>query len=207
MIVLKNISKSFGKKRIIFDLNLHIEKGEIVAIIGESGVGKTTLLNIMAMIDKPDSGDYFLNGKKVDFHDTNKNAKIRNHKIGYIFQDFRLIEEMSVLDNISVPMMIAGEKNIEKRRKELVKLFGISSFYETKIKKLSGGQKQRVAIARALAMNPDLIFADEPTGALDKKRGMEIMEYMKEMRDVGKTIVVVTHDAVVAAFCDRVIYM
>ena len=169
-------------------------------------VGKSTLLNIMGLLDGASEGGYYINGKKASSLPEEEKARLRNMEIGIVLQDFALVERYTVSQNLSIPL-IYSKKNINKEKavRDILKLVGISEKRDTPAYKLSGGQKQRVAIARAVINNPSIILADEPTGALDSKTSEEIMELFLQLNREGKTVVIVTHDKEVAAKCDRII--
>lgn len=211
---LNNISKIYGKGNnavnALNNLSLEISQGELIAIMGPSGCGKSTLLNILGCIDYPSSGQYFLFDTPIDFKKLNTLSDIRNEKISFIFQNFALIKDLTVIENVILPLKfrriplksrrIVGEKYL----KEL----GIENLAKASIRELSGGQQQRVAIARALAQETDIILADEPTGALDEENSIKIMNLLVSLnRKYNKTIIIVTHDNVVASFCDKTLYM
>lgn len=211
LIELKNIQKDFfmGDEEIkaLNNVNLKIDKNEFVSIIGPSGSGKSTLMNILGLLDEPDSGEYLLDGKNVANLKENDLADIRNKKIGFIFQNFNLLQKSTALENVQVPLIYHGEKTKESRKTaevylEKVGLKGRENHLPTQ---LSGGQQQRVAIARALSCNPEIILADEPTGALDSKTSLEIMDILKSLNEKGKTIIVITHDINVAKRAKRII--
>ncbi|MBK1812682.1 ABC transporter ATP-binding protein [Clostridium sp. YIM B02505] len=213
IIVLNDIVKYYekGSKTNIFyalrGIDLTIDKGEMVAIMGTSGSGKTTLLNILGMLDNPCDGEYVLDGQTIKNLKGKDICKLRNKKLGFVVQNFALLDNTSVYDNIAIPLEYA--KVDKKQRRILItsmlKKLGIEDKIYDKPKNLSGGQCQRVAIARALVNNPDIILADEPTGALDKNTTKEILEIFKNLNLEGKTIIIVTHDENVAKECDRII--
>lgn len=211
MIEMKNIKKSFGKdtyQRILFDnFSFEIKKGEMVAIMGKSGCGKTTLLNIIGGLESLTSGDYLFEGKNVSSFNEKEYLEFRRKHISYIFQNYALIPEYSVLENIILPVCyrIGNKKKAKINAKKLLKELDIEYLENRSIDKLSGGEKQRIAIARSLITNSNLILADEPTGSLDATTGKIIMELLKEINKQGKTIVIVTHDIEVANYCDRII--
>jgi len=211
MINLKNINKSFylGGETIkaIDNVSFKVEKGEYVSIIGPSGSGKSTLMNILGLLDVPDSGEYFLDGIDVSKAKENELAKIRNNKIGFIFQNFNLLGKMTAVENIQIPLIYQGKTNEEskKRAYELLEKVGLKGREEHLPNQLSGGQQQRVAIARALACNPEIILADEPTGALDSKTSVDIMNELEELNNNGQTIIIITHDVNVAKRAKRVV--
>lgn len=210
IISLKNINKEYGKNDAkcvaLKNINLKIEKGDMVAIMGPSGAGKSTLLNIIGCLDIPTNGEYCLDGEDVSKFSSNKLAKIRNNKIGFVFQNFNLLYDYSLTDNVCVPLSYSSNrKNMKDRAiKKLIEV-GLEEHINKKPDELSGGQKQRVAIARALVNEPEIILADEPTGALDKKTGENIINILKAINEKGKTILIITHDINVAKMCKRII--
>lgn len=210
IIDIKDVTKIYGKgegvTKALDNINLYIEEGELVAIMGPSGSGKSTLLNIIGCIDTPSKGKYYLNEKPIEDFDQRKLAKIRNEKIGFIYQNFNLLYDYSVIDNVILPLTYSNnKKHMKKRGLDILKRVGLDSHISKKPSMLSGGQKQRVAIARALVNNPDIILADEPTGSLDTASGENIMEILKEINKDGKTVIIVTHDINIAYKCDRII--
>lgn len=205
MIELINVKKIYGKGKnelmVLDDINLKIDMGEYASIVGPSGSGKTTLMNILGFIDVPSYGEYFFEGRLTSSLKDNELSKIRNRKIGFIFQSFNLISELTALENIELPMIYANispAKRI-KKAKELLEVVGLSNRMNHKPPELSGGQQQRVAIARALALDPPLLLADEPTGNLDSKSGNEIIDLLEKLNRDGKTIIVITHDRQIAS--------
>ena len=188
-------------------INLTIKRGEFVAIMGHSGSGKSTLMNILGCLDTPTLGKYYLDGMDVASMSPNELSRIRNKKIGFVFQSFNLISRMTILKNVEVPMTYARVKPSERRKRalELLDLVGLSSRTDHQPNELSGGQRQRVAIARALANDPPLILADEPTGNLDSQASIEIMELFARLHRNGATVVVVTHEENIAAYTHRII--
>ncbi len=211
MIKLKNITKSYPVGGADFfalsNVNLDIEQGEFVAVCGASGSGKTTLLNIIGCLDESTSGEYFLNDVSIEELPDSKKSKIRNEQIGFVLQDFALINSQTVLYNVMLPLLFSDTKfsRIRRKAKQALKLVGISDQAKKKANQLSGGQRQRVAIARAIVNSPSLILADEPTGQLDSRTSVQIMEILQELNKQGITVVVVTHDERVASYADRVI--
>lgn len=211
MIKLKNIKKTFtlGGESIkaIDDVTFHIKKGEFVSIIGPSGSGKSTLMNILGLLDVPDSGNYILDGKDVSKAKENELATIRNNKIGFIFQQFNLLGKMTALENVQIPLIYQGKSNEESKKiaYELLEKVGLKGREHHIPNQLSGGQQQRVAIARALACNPEIILADEPTGALDSKTSVDIMNELEELNNRGQTIIIITHDINVAKRAKRMV--
>lgn len=208
MIEVKNIQKSFGDLHVLKGINLHVNKGEIVAIIGKSGAGKTTLLQIIGTLDQPDQGQVIINGIDVFALKDKELARFRNHHIGFIFQFHQLLPEFTALENVMIPAMIAGEKDAQPRAEKLLADLGLSDRISHKPNELSGGEKQRVAVARAMMMSPDVILADEPSGSLDETNKKELHKLLLELRDkYNQTIIIVTHDKELASICDRVITM
>lgn len=208
MIEVKNIQKSFGDLHVLKGINLHVNKREIVAIIGKSGAGKTTLLQIIGTLDQPDQGQVIINGIDVFALKDKELARFRNHHIGFIFQFHQLLPEFTALENVMIPAMIAGEKDAQPRAEKLLADLGLSDRMSHKPNELSGGEKQRVAVARAMMMSPDVILADEPSGSLDETNKKELHKLLLELRDkYNQTIIIVTHDKELASICDRVITM
>ena len=210
MIDIKNITKSFGNLQVLKDINLHINKGEVVSIVGPSGAGKTTLLQIIGTLDKPDSGTICLDGIDVNKLATRKLSDFRNQHIGFVFQFHQLLPEFTALENVMIPAYIAGKSNSEAKQRalELLEFMGLSDRANHKPAELSGGEKQRVAVARALVNKPAVILADEPSGSLDSKNKAELHQLFFDLRDkFGQTFVIVTHDEGLAAITDRTIHM
>ncbi|MBR0296714.1 MAG: ABC transporter ATP-binding protein [Paludibacteraceae bacterium] len=208
MIEVKNIQKSFGDLHVLKGINLHVNKREIVAIIGKSGAGKTTLLQIIGTLDQPDQGQVIINGIDVFALKDKELARFRNHHIGFIFQFHQLLPEFTALENVMIPAMIAGEKDAQQRAEKLLADLGLSDRISHKPNELSGGEKQRVAVARAMMISPDVILADEPSGSLDETNKKELHKLLLELRDkYNQTIIIVTHDKELASICDRVITM
>ena len=190
------------------NVSLSVEEGEFVAIMGASGSGKSTFMNMVGCLDKPDSGSYFLEGIDVFSLDSDSLAEIRNLKMGFVFQGFNLISRTSALENVQIPMIYKGigEEERVKRAHEVLKIVGLESKENNMPNQMSGGQQQRVAIARAITNDPPLILADEPTGNLDTKTSIEVMEFFVKMNnEMGKTIVLVTHEPDIAQFCKRIV--
>ncbi len=211
MIELKNIVKTYYPQKstevkALKGVDLKIEKGEMVAIMGVSGSGKSTLLHILGCLSKPTDGKYFLDGEDMNEAKRKQVYKIRNEKIGFIFQDYGLIEDKSVLENVMYPLAFSKNVKFLKMKKTAQKAIadvGISELARKKASKLSGGQKQRAAAARAIVNDPDIILADEPTAALDSKTADEVMALLKRLNEKGKTIIVVTHDKRIADMCQK----
>ena len=204
MITFTDVSKTYrvgGEEvRALDGASLHIDQGEFVAIIGPSGSGKSTLMNIMGCLDIADSGVYELDGQKIEQYSENELARIRNHKIGFIFQSFNLLSKMTAEENVELPLIYQGLPAAERKKRvqEVLTLVELADRKKHKPTELSGGQQQRVAIARALVTAPSLLLADEPTGNLDSKTGKEIMALFKRLHQEGNTIVIITHDQAVA---------
>ncbi len=212
MIKLKNISKSYelsGEKITALDnINLEIKEGEFVSIIGKSGSGKSTMLNVLGMLDDWDSGEYILDGINASDLKGNEVAKIRNQKMGFVYQNFNLLPKLSAVENVALPLMYSGKSNKENMKvaKEYLELVGLSDKIHNKPTQLSGGQQQRVAIARALVNKPKILFADEPTGALDSKTSKDIMSLIQRVwKEQGITVIMVTHDDGLANQANRII--
>lgn len=191
------------------NVNFNVEDGEYIAIMGESGSGKTTLLNILAALDKPTSGSVFLEGKELTKIRESAMADFRRDNLGFVFQEFNLLDTFSVEDNIYLPLVLAGVKPVEmaKRLDPIAKLLGIQVLLKKYPYEISGGQKQRVAIARALITNPKLVLADEPTGALDSKSTDDILKLFRNINDNGQTILMVTHSTKAASKAGRVLFI
>jgi lipoprotein-releasing system ATP-binding protein len=210
MIDVQGIKKSFGTLQVLKGIDLHIDKGEVVSIVGPSGAGKTTLLQIIGTLDKPDSGTVVIDGVDVGRLSSKKIAMFRNQKLGFVFQFHQLLPEFTALENIMIPAFIAGmgRKDARARAEELLSFMGLSDRANHKPNELSGGEKQRVAVARALVNNPSVILADEPSGSLDSKNKAELHQLFFDLRDkFGQTFVIVTHDESLAALTDRTIHM
>lgn len=209
LIQLNNIIKSYQngdqELNVLKGIDLTVYEGEFLAIMGPSGSGKSTLMNIIGLLDRPTSGDYSLNGKQVEELKEKELARVRNEEIGFVFQQFFLLSKLSALQNVELPLIYAGVGASKRRQlaKQFLEKVELSERMKHLPSELSGGQKQRVAIARALANNPSIILADEPTGALDTKTSIQIMDLLTELNREGKTIVMVTHEPEVADFATR----
>ena len=188
-------------------ISFRVEKGEFLAIIGQSGSGKSTCMNIIGCLDVPTSGSYFLDGKDVSGLSDDELAAIRNKKLGFIFQQYNLLPKLNVIENVKLPLMYRGMKENEQKERAMAALqrVGLADKYKNRPSQLSGGQQQRASIARALAGEPSVILADEPTGALDSKTSAEVMDFLTELNKSGNTIVLITHDNAIAARAKRVI--
>ena len=208
MIELDNITRSFGSLQVLKGISLNIDRGEVVSITGPSGAGKTTLLQIMGSLDKPDGGKVIYNGQDITKMSEKEISAFRNRHIGFVFQFHQLLPEFTAMENIAIPMLIAGQgmRQANARAKELLGLLGLADRADHKPSELSGGEKQRIAVARALANQPDVILADEPSGSLDTKNKEELHKLFFSLRDqLGQTFVIVTHDESLASMTDRTI--
>ena len=208
MIELDNITRSFGSLQVLKGISLNIDRGEVVSITGPSGAGKTTLLQIMGSLDKPDGGKVLYDGQDITRMSEKEISAFRNRHIGFVFQFHQLLPEFTALENITIPMLIAGQgmRQANARAKELLQLLGLADRADHKPSELSGGEKQRIAVARALANQPDVILADEPSGSLDTKNKEELHKLFFNLRNqLGQTFVIVTHDESLAAMTDRTI--
>ena len=211
MLEIKQLHKSYpigdSSLHVLKGIDLHVEEGEMVAIMGSSGSGKSTLLNIIGMLDEADSGEYILDGLQIKNLTEKKAALYRNKFLGFIFQSFNLINYKNALENVALPLYYQGMKRKERQELAMFHLekVGLKEWAHHLPKELSGGQNQRVAIARALAANPKLLLADEPTGALDMTTSYDIMEFIQQLNDEGKTILMVTHEEDIANMCKRIV--
>lgn len=211
MIEISGLYKTYNYKKsgafeALHDISLHIEKGSMNAIIGRSGSGKSTLLHIIGCIDSFEKGSYKFNGKETSQYNNKKRASFRSENVGIVLQDFALIDDYSCIENVMLPLDFANKKT-DKRELALnaLKAVGMDSMAKKPVNKLSGGQKQRVAIARAIVNEPGIILADEPTGALDTRTAVEIMDVFHKLNKKGHTVIIVTHDLEIANQCDRII--
>lgn len=211
LLKLLNIDKTYGKGdnkvQALKNINISINKGELIAVVGTSGSGKSTLLNLLGFLDRPTNGKYILENRDVSTLKGLELAKLRNTHFGFVVQNFSLINDYTVFQNIQIPLEYAGKrlKNRHKIVNELLFKLDLQDKKNKTPKELSGGQCQRVAIARALANNPEVILADEPTGSLDQKTGQAVLDILKQLNSEGKTIIIVTHDPKIAAQCTRII--
>lgn len=208
---MQNISKSYymGEEEIevLHNINLTIHSGEFLSLLGPSGSGKSTMMNIIGCLDVPSVGKYFLSGNDTEDLNEIELAKIRNKEIGFVFQSFQLLPRMTALQNVELPMIYSGLSSSErnKRAKAILERIGLSDKMRNLPNQLSGGQQQRVAIARALVTQPTILLADEPTGALDQKTGVQVMELFEELNKDGRTIIMITHDKDIARHAKRVV--
>ncbi|MGD9900869.1 MAG: ABC transporter ATP-binding protein [Calditrichaceae bacterium] len=213
MIKMENISRVYDTGRVKVDalkeIDLHINRGEFVAIMGPSGSGKSTLMNMIGCLDTPTSGNYFLDGKPIQKMDDNNLSAIRNHKIGFVFQNFNLLPYATAYENVELPLILSGMSANKRKPRvvDLLKRVGLENRMDHKPNELSGGQQQRVAIARALANAPRIILADEPTGNLDSHSGQEIVDLFTELWRQGNTILMITHDPEISDRCPRQIHL
>lgn len=213
MLKLKEIHKSYqqGSQEfpILKGIDLHVKEGDFLAIMGPSGSGKSTLMNIIGCLDKANAGTYHIEGTDVSNLSDNQLSDLRNQKIGFVFQNFNLMPKLTACQNVELPLtyMKIPKKERRERAMEMLRLVGLEERSEFKPMELSGGQKQRVAIARALVTNPSFILGDEPTGALDTKTSVQIMELFKQFNEAGKTIVIITHEPEVAQMCKKTVVL
>ena len=210
MIDIKNITKSFGTLQVLKGIDLHIDKGEVVSIVGPSGAGKTTLLQIIGTLDRPDTGTVCVDSIDVTTLSQNKLSDFRNRPLGFVFQFHQLLPEFTAIENIMIPAYIAGRSNKEAKAhaEELLRFMGLTDRAQHKPAELSGGEKQRVAVARALVNNPAVILADEPSGSLDTQNKQELHQLFFDLRQqFGQTFVIVTHDEELATLTDRTIHI
>ncbi len=213
MLEIKKITKVYKMGEVLVNalrgVSFHIDKGQFVAIMGPSGSGKSTLMHIIGCLDHPSEGSFIMDGEDISKVNDNKLAEIRNKKIGFVFQQFNLLNRVNILNNVEVPLIYAGVNS--KKRKNLVKQVlenvGLSNRLKHRPNEISGGEKQRAAIARALVNNPLIILADEPTGNLDSKNGEEIMKIFNKLHQEGHTIIVVTHELEIAKYAQRIIHL
>lgn len=215
IVSVKDVTKIYGspnqeQTKALDEISFDVFEGEFVGIMGASGSGKSTLLNILSTLDKPTSGEVKINGEDVSKLKGNKLAKFRGKQVGFIFQDFSLLENLTAFENIAVPLSLQGEnsKKIINKIQDVSKLLGIGDVLEKYPSQLSGGQKQRVASARALVTNPSILLGDEPTGALDSKSAKDLLNMMEKInKESGVSILMVTHDPFSASFCNRIVFI
>ncbi|MEE1227425.1 MAG: ABC transporter ATP-binding protein [Lachnospiraceae bacterium] len=213
LLELRHIYKSYQQDKITIpvlkDINLSVEKGEYLAIMGPSGSGKTTMMNLIGCLDRPTKGDYILEGKSVVKYTEDQLSDLRLNTLGFVFQNFNLLSKQTALDNVALPLIYAGIP-LRKRNEiayEALKRVGLEERVKFRPSQLSGGQQQRVAIARALVNRPKIILADEPTGALDSKSGIQVMDLFQQMNDEGVTVIMITHDSKIAHHAKRIVHI
>ncbi len=213
IVKLENICKNYQQEEIsvpaLKDVTLEVEEGDYLAIMGPSGSGKSTLMNIIGCLDLPTSGNYVLDGIDILSQNDNNLAEVRCHKVGFVFQNFQLLNEETAIENVKLPLSFAGVPFAERteRAQAALERVGLGERLKFRPTQLSGGQKQRVAIARALVNEPKILLADEPTGALDQKSGAQVMELFKQLNDEGVTIIMITHDAHIAKQAKKIMYI
>jgi ABC-type lipoprotein export system ATPase subunit len=209
MIELKQVNKTYRKDaeevRALADVSLKVEAGEFVAVVGPSGSGKSTLMNVLGLLDRPDSGSYLLDEGEVEAFTPDELARLRNEKIGFVFQTFHLLPKTTALENVELPLIYSSRPDISGLGARALEQVGLKDRAKHLPSELSGGQQQRVAIARALVNDPELILADEPTGNLDTRAGLEVLAIFQELNRRGKTVVLITHDSAVAAMAKRLV--
>ena len=210
MLKATNITRNYNDLQVLKGVDIMVNKGEIVSIVGSSGAGKSTLLHILGSLDKANSGEIWINNQRIDTLKEKELAKFRNKHIGFVFQFHHLLPEFSALENVCIPGWIAGtnKNELAQRALELLKILGLQDRASHKPSELSGGEQQRVAVARALINNPDIVFADEPTGNLDSKHAQELHElFLHLQKTMGQTFLIVTHNEALAKMSDRVVHM
>jgi len=210
MLKATNITRNYNDLSVLKGVDIFVNKGEIVSIVGSSGAGKSTLLHILGSLDKANSGEIWINNERIDTLKEKELAKFRNKHIGFVFQFHHLLPEFTALENVCIPGWIAGtpKNELEARALELLKILGLEDRASHKPSELSGGEQQRVAVARALINNPDIVFADEPTGNLDSKHAQELHElFLHLQKTIGQTFLIVTHNETLAKMSDRVVHM
>jgi putative ABC transport system ATP-binding protein len=210
MIHIQKVSKTYmknGKGRVqaLQDVSLEIHSGEFVAIVGPSGSGKSTLMNILGLLDRPGEGSYILDGREVRGLDVDELARTRNQKIGFVFQSFHLLPRISALENVELPLIYSDHSQVRELAMQALQSVGLEKRFSHQPGELSGGEQQRVAIARALVNQPEILLADEPTGNLDSRAGLEVMAIFQELNGRGKTIVMITHDRDIANHAGRIV--
>ena|SRR5579859_1195246 len=210
MIELQNIGKTYQRPsgepvEALIDVSLQIERGEFVAIVGTSGSGKSTLMNIIGLLDLPSRGRYFLGGQDVTTLDGNRQAEMRNKKIGFVFQSFHLLPRTTALENVELPLLYSDRKSIRDMSRRALEAVNLADRIRHRPSELSGGQQQRVAIARALVNEPDLLLADEPTGNLDRQSALEVVSMFQSLNRAGRTLVLITHDREIASYAGRIV--
>ena len=207
IIELRDIRKTYDmgdtKVHALRDVSLGIEAGELVAVVGASGSGKSTLMQILGCLDRPDGGRYILEGRDVAGLSKNSLAEVRNRRIGFVFQSFNLLHRLNAIENVELPLLYRGLRHPRKQAEAMLRRLGLGDRMHHRPSQLSGGQAQRVAIARAMVTDPALLLADEPTGNVDTATSQEIMALLKNLNDEGRTVLIVTHEAEIAAHCPR----
>ncbi len=213
IIQVKNIEKTYVDDevvtRVLRGISFDIDRGEFVSIMGPSGSGKSTLLHVLGLLDKPTAGEYYFDDKSIDTFSEEQMARMRNKKMGFIFQTFNLLPRLSSLENVKIPLLYSGikEEEWEGLATEALEAVGLGHRINYEPSQLSGGERQRVAIARALVTKPNVIFADEPTGNLDSKSGGQVMEIIKKLHEKGHTIILITHETYTAQYANRIIHL
>lgn len=210
MLKATNITRNYNDLSVLKGVDIFVNKGEIVSIVGSSGAGKSTLLHILGSLDRANAGEIWINNERIDTLNEKELAKFRNKHIGFVFQFHHLLPEFTALENVCIPGWIAGtpKNELEQRALELLKILGLQDRASHKPSELSGGEQQRVAVARALINNPDIVFADEPTGNLDSKHAQELHElFLHLQKTMGQTFLIVTHNEALAKMSDRVVHM
>jgi lipoprotein-releasing system ATP-binding protein len=210
MLKATNITRTYNDLQVLKGVDINVKKGEIVSIVGSSGAGKSTLLHILGSLDKANAGEIWINNQRIDTLKEKELAKFRNQHIGFVFQFHHLLPEFTALENVCIPGWIAGtpKNELEERALELLTILGLQDRASHKPSELSGGEQQRVAVARALINNPDIVFADEPTGNLDSKHAQELHElFLHLQKTMGQTFLIVTHNEALAKMSDRVVHM
>jgi putative ABC transport system ATP-binding protein len=210
LIEIKDLTKNYlsgeVETNVLHGINFNVAKGEFLSIMGPSGSGKSTLMHILGLLDRPSGGVYKFNGHNVTTLDDNELATLRNEKIGFVFQAFNLLPRTTVLENVKLPLLYSKKKiDADARARAVLESVGLGPRLQYFTNQISGGEKQRVAIARALVNDPEIIFADEPTGNLDSKSGIQVMEIFQKLNDEGHTIILVTHETATAEYADRII--
>ena len=211
ILTMKNIVKEYVMgdeiSRVLKGIDLTVEEGEFLAVLGPSGSGKSTLMNIIGCLDVPTSGEYILSGRKIADQDEKSLAHIRSKELGFIFQSFHLLQRQTALENVELPMIYANVKEKERKQRamEVLEKVGLKDKMDHYPNQMSGGQQQRVAIARSIVINPTILLADEPTGALDQKTGEQVMELFHELNDEGRCIIMITHDVHIAQHAKRIV--
>jgi len=213
IIKIKNLTKTYKTKeietRVLKDITLNVNQGEFVAIMGKSGAGKSTLMYQIGLLDHPTSGEIILNGLNTENMTTEERTEMRLSELGYVFQDYALIPELTAVENVMIPLLMKGLSilDAEKVSEDILNRIGLENRTENKPSALSGGEQQRVSIARAIAHNPKILFADEPTANLDTASGQSVIELFQELHKAGQTIIMVTHEEEYAKYCNRIVYL